>query len=263
LTAVALAALVHGLALAGDPDARTLAYATWIAVGLVFATLAVVHARRHPSPMLDLAAMRAPTFALCTATAGLIARSAISMTPFLVPLMFQVGLGASAVTGGIMLLVYMAGNLAMKSVTTPILHRFGFYRVLLVNGTLCVLALIGCGLLTGETPLAITWTVLFVAGLTRSMHFTATSTLAFADVPDRDRGGATTLWAMSQQFGNVLGVALAAFALGISRALHGGTALTLTDFHRAMDASAMLMTIAVLWLLRLPRDAGAELARKG
>ena len=66
--------------------------------------------------MLDLAAVRVPTFAFSTVTAGFIARVAISMTPFLLPLMFQIGFGATAFEAGMMLLVYMAGNLAMKSV---------------------------------------------------------------------------------------------------------------------------------------------------
>jgi len=262
LTAIGLAALVHGLALAGDPGSRVAVYATWIAVGLVFSVAAVRHALRHPTPMLDLRAVRARTFQMSVVTAGMLARTAISMTPFLIPLMFQIGLGASAVTGGVMLLVYMAGNLIMKSFTTPILHRFRFYDVLVFNGTLCVLSLIGCGMLGGATPLAITYAVLFVAGMSRSMHFTATSTLAFADVPDADRGGATTLWAMAQQFGNVLGVAVAAFALGISQTLRGGAPLALDDFHSALFAAAGLMAVAVLWMLRLPRDAGAELARR-
>ena len=70
------------------------------------------------------------------------------MTPFLLPLMFQIGFGVSPFEAGIMLLVYMAGNLSMKSVTTPILHRFGFRDVIRVNGTLCALSLVACGLLS-------------------------------------------------------------------------------------------------------------------
>ncbi|MEP6944021.1 MAG: MFS transporter [Betaproteobacteria bacterium] len=262
LTAIGLAALVHGLALAGDPGSRVAVYATWIAVGLVFSVVAIRHALRHPTPMLDLRAVRAQTFQMSVVTAGMLSRTAISMTPFLIPLMFQVGLGANAITGGVMLLVYMAGNLVMKSFTTPILHRFRFYDVLWVNGALCVLALVGCAMLGGSTPLAITYAVLFVAGMTRSMHFTSTSTLAFADVSDAHRAGATTLWAMAQQFGNVLGVAIAAFVAGISQTLRGGAPLSLADFHWALYASAGMMAVAVLWLLKLPRDAGAELARK-
>jgi hypothetical protein len=84
-------------------------------LGLACGFAAVRHARRHPSPLLDLAAAAVPTFAFSTVTAGFAARVAISMTPFLLPLMFQIGFGASAFEAGLMVLVYMVGNLAMKA----------------------------------------------------------------------------------------------------------------------------------------------------
>ncbi len=262
LTAVALAGCIHGLVLAGRPDVRVAEVLGYIAVGLGVGALAIRHALRHPSPMLDLAAVRVRTFALSTVSAGFIARASISMTPFLLPLMFQIGFGESAVHAGVMLLVYMGGNLVMKSVTTPILRRFGFRDVLRVNGTLCVISLIACGTLSPLTPAVITYLVLFVSGMTRSMHFTSTATLAFADVADNDRPGASALFAMSQQFATVFGVAIAAFALGVSQTLGGGAPLSLTDFQRGLFAAAALMAIAVAWLATLPRDAGIELSRK-
>jgi hypothetical protein len=98
--------------------------------------------------------------------------------------------------------------------------------------------------------------------MTRSMNFTSTSTLAFADVSDKDRPGASTLAAMAQQFALVLGVAVAAFSLGLSQDLRGGAPLALEDFHHALFTAAAMMAIAVAWMSRLPDDAGIELSRK-
>ena len=262
LTALALATLIHGLSLAGHPDARAIDFGAYILVGIAVGAVAVRHAMRHPTPMLDLRAIRVPTFALCTISAGLLARTAISMTPFLLPLMFQIGFGETALQAGVMLLVYMAGNLSMKSVTTPILRRFGFRDVLRLNGVICVASLIACGMLSPLTPTVLTYVILFVAGMTRSMHFTSTSTLTFADVSDKDRPGASTLAAMAQQFASVLGVAVAAFSLGVSQSLGGGAPLALADFQHSLYAAAGVMAIAVAWLSRLPEDAGIELSRK-
>ena len=262
LSAVALATLIHGLASAGRPDARAVEFGAYIVVGLGLGALAVRHALQHPTPMLDLRAIRVPTFALCIITAGFLARTSISMTPFLLPLMFQIGFGETALQAGVMLLVYMSGNLAMKSVTTPILRRFGFRNVLLVNGVLCVASLVACGMLSPSTATVVTYVVLFVSGMTRSMNFTSTSTLAFADVSDKDRPGASTLAAMAQQFASVFGVAVAAFSLGLSQTLRGGAPLALEDFHHGLFASASMMAIAVAWMSRLPSDAGIELSRK-
>jgi EmrB/QacA subfamily drug resistance transporter len=260
LTATALAATIYGLSLVAHGERGATSGGGIVAVGLVCGFAAVRHALRHPAPMLDLAAVAFPTFALSTITAGFVARIAISMTPFLLPLMFQIGFGASPFAAGIMVLVYMGGNLAMKSATTPILRRFGFRDVIGVNGMLCVASLVACGFLSPATPLPVVYAVLFVAGMTRSMNFTSMTTLAFAEVPEHLRPGATTLAAMAQQGAGALAVAIAALVLGFFQAAESGGQLTLSDFHNALFTSALVMAVAVLWAQRLPPDAGAELS---
>jgi EmrB/QacA subfamily drug resistance transporter len=262
LTGVALAALIHGLSRVAERGGGLMPGAIFIAIGLASGFAAVRHALDARAPLLDLAAVAIPTFALSTVTAGLTARIAINMTPFLLPLMFQIGFGASPFAAGIMLLVYMAGNLAMKSVTTPILRRFAFRDVIRVNGMLCVVSLVACGLLSPALPVAVVYCALFVAGLTRSMHFTSVNTLAFADIPAHVRPGATTLAAMAQQAAGAVGVAVAALALGLFQTLRAGGELALSDFQNALFSAAGLMAVAVLWSLRLPPDAGAELSRR-
>ena len=262
LCAVALATLIYGLSLFAEGEARWPLGGVFVAAGVLCGIAAVAHARRHPAPLLDLAATAIPTFSLSTLTAGLAARVAISMTPYLLPLMFQIGFGLSPFEAGLMLLVYMAGNLSMKSMTTPILHRFGFRDVIRVNGTLCALSIFACGLLSPATAKPFVYALLFVAGMTRSMNFTSMSTLAFADVPSELRAGATTLAAMLQQAGSAFGVAAAALALGASQAARAGTELTAGDFRNALFVAGALMALATLWSLRLSADAGAELARR-
>jgi MFS family permease len=210
--------------------------------------------------MLDLRAVRVPSFAISTVTAGMLARMAIQGTPFLLPLMFEIGFAMPPLGAGLMLLVYMVGNLAMKSVTTPLLRRFGFARVLLVNGCLCALMIGACGVLTPGMARALTWTILLLAGMTRSMHFTTVNTLAFADIAPAERAGASTLAAMSQQLASTLGVAFAALALSVSQYWRGAHAPGLADFRYALWAAAAVMLAATLWTLRLPRDVGAEVA---
>ena len=209
--------------------------------------------------MVDLGSAVIPTFSLSTLSAGFIARVAISMTPFLLPLMFQMGMGTTAFQAGLMLLVYMAGNLAMKSATTPILRRFAFRRVIVVNGCLCAITLFGCGLLSGSVPLAATWVVLFAAGMSRSMNFTSTNTLAFADVPEALRASATTLAAIAQQVAAAFAIAMAILCLNLSQLWREGSRLALVDFRNALFAAGALMVISTLWSTRLDRQAGVAL----
>lgn len=260
LTAGALAALIEGLTLAGDGGGSVAVGSALVAGGALLGALAARHALRHPAPMLDLRALRVPTFSITTMSAGVIARIAIAATPFLLPLLFEIGFGMSAVTAGMMLLVYMTGNLAMKSLTTQVLRRFGFTRVLLVNGLLCALAIGACAALTPGLARVTMYVILLLAGMTRSMHFTTVNTLAFADIAPAERAGASTLSAMTQQLAFTLGVAFAALVLAISQQLRGAHGLVLADFRHAFLASAVLMLAATLWTLRLPAGAGAEVA---
>ena len=262
LTALSLAALVEGLAELGERHGSR----TWplllIAVGIAAGVAAVRHARRTKDPMLDLRALAVPTFALAVASVGFVSRVAINASPFLLPLMFQIGFDMSPTQAGLMVLVYMAGNLLMKSATTPVLRRFGFRRVLTVNGALCTATLVACGLLAPGHPMPLIYAVLLAAGMTRSMNFTTITTLAFADVNAEQRAGASALATMFQQVAMTLGVAFAAFALGSSQMLRAAPSLELADFRYVWFAIALLMGLATAGALRLDRAAGAKISGK-
>ena len=262
LTALALGMLVEGFTRLGEVHDGNGFTAALLAVGTLAAIASVRHARRATHPMLDLRALSVPTFMLSSATAGFMSRVAINASPFLLPLMFQIGFGMNAFQAGSMLLVYMAGNLAMKSATTTVLRRFGFRRVLWVNGALCTMTLFACGLISPGDPLPVVCVLLFVAGMVRSMNFTAITTLAFADVPDDMRAGASALATMLQQVSMALAVALAASVLGASQALRDASTLALVDFRHGWFAIGLLMAAATLMTIRLDPLAGVAVSRR-
>jgi len=262
LTALALAALVEGLAHLGGIDRSPLLPLALVGFGLLATVAAVRHAQHTDAPLLDLRAVAVPTFKLAVVTAGFISRVAINASPFLLPLMFQIGFGYSPQQAGLLVLVYMAGNLLMKSATTPILRRFGFRKVIVTNAVLCVATLFACGLLLPATPDLLVYAILLVAGMTRSMNFTSINTLAFADIAAEQRAGASALVTMLQQVAMSMGVAFAAFALSLSQTLRGVAALAQTDFRYAWFAVAALMVIAAAGSAKLDRDAGAAISQR-
>lgn len=261
LTALALAASIEGLTRLGERQGNPLAAAALLALGLAIAVLAVRHLGRVPEPLLDLRVLRVATYRFSAAGGGFLARVAIHASPFLLPLMFQIAFGLDAFQAGTMVLVYMAGNLAMKIVTTPLLRRFGFRPVLLVNGALCTVSLAGCGMLSPGDPSWLVLSTLFLAGTVRSMQFTASSTLAFADVADEQRAPATALSSLLQQLSMALALALAALLLGTSQWLRGAATLELADFRHAWLAMAAVMAVATACAVRLERHAGAAVSR--
>ncbi|WP_047453383.1 MFS transporter [Rhizobium rhizogenes] len=232
-----------------------------IAAGAVFSVIATRHFMRVDAPLLDLSAFKVQTFAMSTLSAGTASRLAINATPFLLPLLFQVGFGLSAIDAGTYLLFYFAGNLGMKAITTQTLKAFGFRNVLVINGLISSISIGSFALLSPATPDWATYILLLAAGLSRSMNFTALNTLGFADIHAAQRSSASTLSSMLQQVSLLLGVAVAAAVLNLSRTIHGGVALSAIDFRWAFLVVALIGAVSSLRFLSLPRDAGAEVSR--
>lgn len=119
LTSLGLACLLYGLERIAHPEDGLLPTAALLSAGIAIGFIAVRHLYRAPHPLLDLSSFKVQTFAISTLAAGTIFRVAINATPFLLPLLFQVGFGLSPVDAGMMILAYFLGNLGMKTVTTP------------------------------------------------------------------------------------------------------------------------------------------------
>ena len=262
LTAASLITLLAGLEGLTQGRAPALSIAGAL-IGIGLGAAAIQHLRRHDAPLLELSSLRVRTFVISAVGAGNLCRLAIAATPFLLPLMFQVAFGLSAWRAGLYVLAYFIGNLLMKTVTTPTLRRFGFRNVLVANGALAGLALLACGFLTTTTSSVVVVMVLLAAGLTRSMQFTALSTLAFADIEPRQRGSSSTLASMLQQVAAGLGVALGAILLTLSQALRGAGPLAQADFRFAFVVIGAIALVASALFLQLPPDAGDDVSGRG
>lgn len=257
LTGTSLAALVQGLTQLGAHDGSAAAPFATIAIGLLAGVAARWQARRSPAPLLPLSSLGVRTFFHASAGAGFVARTAINASPFLLPLMFQLAFGMTALQSGALVLVYMAGNLAMKTRTTAVLRRFGYRDVLVRVGLACAAMMAACGCLTPGTPAWLLYPVLFAAGMARSMYFTAVTTVAFVDVTPEQRAGASALATLMVQLSLALAVALATFLLSMSRSLHADGPLVQADFRHAWFGVAALMAASALAARRLDPQTGA------
>jgi EmrB/QacA subfamily drug resistance transporter len=229
-----------------------------LAVSLANGVMAVRHTRRHPNPLLDLSALGIPTFAVAV-WGGSLFRMAIYAIPFLLPLMFQVGFGLNAFASGLLVLGVFAGNVAMKPLTTPLLRRFGFRSVLLVNGVLTAVTTLACATLSPGMPRTVILIILFCGGLCRSMQFTSINTIAFADVPQPRLSAANTFFSTVQQMTIAMGITFGAVALRAALLLHRAkdAKLAVADFRVAFVFVAAAAAISVFNFAGLDRQAGA------
>lgn len=259
LTALALGMLLFGLELSAHAQRDWQLPMALIAAGLACGALAIRHLKRAANPLLNLSPFSVQTFAASSLMAGTYLQVAIAATPYLLPLLFQLVFGLNAFEAGTFLFIYFAGNLLMKTVTTPVLRRFGFRAVLSCNGMLVGLSIACCALLAREASHVFIAIVLFLAGATRSMQFTAINTIAYADINAAQRSSASTLAAMMQQIGMMVGVALATFLLNGSNWLRAGGGVGPEDFRAAFIILGAMAVIASMRFLKLPANAGAEI----
>jgi len=261
LTGISSFALMLGVQLLADAPREIWTYLL-LALSLVSGYLAVQHARRAEHPLIDLYALRFKTFSV-TVWGGSLFRASIGAVPFLLPLLFQIGFGLDPFRSGLLVLSVFAGNIVMKIFTTAVLNRFGFRRVLIVNGLLNAATLFACSFIAPETPVPVIVGLLFLSGLTRSMQFTTIATIAFADVPPERMSGANTLSNITGQMGFAFGIAVAALGLRLGGLLFPSAngVLTLPQFHFAFLGIAVIALLGVIDTLGVASTAGDELRK--
>jgi MFS family permease len=219
--------------------------------------------RRREHPLLDLGAMRVPTFRVVNAS-GMVYRLVISAAPFLLPLMFQLGYGWSPARAGLFVMALFAGNVLIKPATSPLIRRFGFRTVIVGSSLAGALVFGGCALLTADSPSWLIVALLFLSGVFRSIGFSGYNSLQFADISTAQMADANTLSSTIQQIAAGLGVALGALTLRAADQLlgHDGSATgSVPSFQIAFAVLAVIMLYPVLeGLLGLHHRAGSEIA---
>ena len=262
----ALSGLGLALALFGFSTIGRHLVPLWVAFGCLIVGVAmliayVVHARQHPQPLLDLGLFRQPTFR-AGVVGGSLFRIGVGATPFLLPLMLQLGFGLNPLQSGLITFVSAAGAMFMKTLAASILRRFGFRRVLIVNALVASALLAGYGLFRADTPHLFMSAVLLIAGCFRSLQFTSLNAIAYADVEPAQMGQASSLAGMMQQLSLSVGVAIGGYALQLGSALSGVPETASTNFTIAFAVVGACSALSFWSMWRLPADAGHEMAGK-
>jgi MFS family permease len=262
LSGSALATLMFGFELLGRGETPLSAIATVLGVGLVLGVLAWRHANRHATPMLDLSALRIRTFATALIWGGMAFRLVIGAQPLLWPLLFQVGMGMTPFTSGLLILTCAAGDVSAKSFVNPLVRRFGFRSVLTTNALLiavCVAAFVFIG---PETPVLAIVPLLIAMGVFRSLTFTSVNALGYSDVRPELMSNASTLVSTIQQLSFGIAIAFAALLLRGATFVHGRTAqrVTIDDLHLAFAAMVVITLIAAYNFSRLRSDDGVAVS---
>nr|WP_326522487.1 MFS transporter [Archangium lipolyticum] len=260
-----------GFALAALAITATIGAAELVGVGLVpvpvqLALVAiaagalvayVAHARGSERPVLDLRLASIDTYR-ASLTGGVLLRLGLGATPFLLTLLFQVGLGWGPFETGLVTLFTSAGALACKPVAPTLLRRYGFRSILIASNLLTAALTAVPAFFRAATPIPFIILVLGVSGFVRSLQFTALNTVAYADIPPSSVSNASTLAVVIQQMSVSMGISFGGLMLHLAR---GGEEAHLTPerFMLPFIAVGVVSMLAGPLYRRLSPDAGASI----
>jgi EmrB/QacA subfamily drug resistance transporter len=205
-----------------------------LAISLVLLAGYGRHAVTTEHPLLRLAMFRIRTLR-ASVSGSFVTRLGVGGMPFLLPLLYQVGLGYTPVQSGLLIMPQSIAAMSLKMTMPRILTRFGYRRVLLFNtislgASIALFATIGV-----STPVWLVVGQAFVFGFLSSLQFTSMNTLAYADVTPAETSMASTIASTMQQMSMSFGVAAASLtaAVFIPDRFHTDAPQLIRGIHRA------------------------------
>jgi EmrB/QacA subfamily drug resistance transporter len=170
-----------------------------------------LHARETKFPLLDLDLFRIRTFR-ASVSGNFFTRLGVGGVPFLLPLLYQVGLGFSPVQSGLLIMPQAIASMSMKLVMSRILTWMGYRGVLLSNTIVIGILLLLFATIGVTTPI---WVIVLLAllyGGFTSLQYTSMNTLVYADISDEEASHASSIASAAQQMSISFGVAIAGLA---------------------------------------------------
>jgi EmrB/QacA subfamily drug resistance transporter len=222
----------------------------------------VRHGATEPHPLLRLALLRIRTVRVAV-LGSFFTRIAIAGVPFLLPMLYQIGLGYSPLESGLLILPQSLAAMSLRIFMPKLLRRFGYKTVLLTNtaaiGILIALfALVGVG-----TPAWLIVLQAFAFGFFSSFQYTSMNTLTYADVSDADTSRASTIASTAQQMSLSFGVAAAslAAALFIPRGARGDAHALVRGIHHAFAVLGAFTVLTALLFRGLTSTDGDNVSQ--
>jgi EmrB/QacA subfamily drug resistance transporter len=173
-----------------------------------------VHAAKIPFPLLELSLFRIRTFRAAV-SGSFFTRLGIGGIPFILPLLYQVGLGFTPIHSGLLMMPQAIAAMSLKLTMPRILARFG-YRGVLISNTVILGLLIGLFASIGVgTSVWLTVPIMFFYGFFSSLQYTSMNTLVYSDVSEEQASSASTIASTMQQMSMSFGIATASLITAI------------------------------------------------
>jgi len=230
-----------------------------LSAGLVLLVAMAVVELRSPAPVIDIRLARDRLFTACSAAMTLESVGFLGAL-FVLSLYYQNGRGLSALASGLSTAPEALGVMCGSQLASRLLYRRLGPRRHLIVGTLA--SSIFMGLLAAASGAHSLWWIrgdLVLMGLGVGQVFVATQAAAFATIPPRSSGRASTMFNVGRRLGGALGVAVATTSLvlvGMPAKSSSGSSGDLAAYQVAFLVAAAANLLA-LWPALYVRDEQA------
>lgn len=222
-----------------------------------------LHARKTTYPLLQLGLFRIRTFAAAVG-GSFFTRLGIGGVPFLLPLLYQEGLGLTPVQSGLLITPQAAAALSTKFFMPLLLSRLGYRTILVSNTVLLGLMLMLFATVGPDTPIWLILVQAFCYGALASTQYSSMNTLAYADVAPAQASNASSIASTSQQLSISFGVAAAGLAtiLFLPDRNHTGSEQFISGLHLAFLSLGAFTILSTAIFRRLKRHDGRDETRQ-
>lgn len=211
-------------------------------VSILLGTLYFWYSRRINYPIINL-----NLFKIRTLRIGLIGnlctRLGIGSLPFLLPQMLQIAFSRTSTESGLIMMASAITTIYAKSQVVPLVKRFGYKNVLIVNTIILAIVIAMFALPNKTTPIFLLIPILFVYGGVNSIQMSSMNTISLADLTPEVASGGNSMLAITQQLSISFGVSIGAMIL---RASESSTWLTGNDIGVSFKVTFVLLGVITL-----------------
>lgn len=237
-------------------------------LGLLGISLALLagygrHAATTKRPLLQLALFRIRTFRV-SVSGSFVTRLGVGGVPFLLPLLYQVGLSYTPVQAALLIVPQPLAAMSLKMTVPHILEYFGYRRVLIWNTVFMGVLITLFATIGPDTPVWLILLQAFLFGFCSSLQYSSMNTLVYADVKNSDASMASTISSTMQQMSLSFGVAVASLAAALFIPDHSSSAASqmIHGIHLAFIALGSLTIFSALVFSELKSDDGADVSHR-
>ncbi len=173
----------------------------------------VWHARQIAYPLLRLALFRVRTFRV-SVVGGFVTRLGVGGMPFLLPLLYQLGMGLPAWQSGLLMMPSAIAAMGMKFMSARVLARHGYRKILIVNTVMIGVVVSLFSLVMSTTPVMLIVLLSLSMGFFNSLQYTSMNSMAYADIDTPDSSMASTIASSLQQLSMSFGLACGSLVTG-------------------------------------------------